>query len=101
MYSHYDSADTLLRADINPPSINSSKSFKVATRQRRIMYWLQVLFTIILIVLIALFFTYHEAILDWMESYIQLLRDEGIFSRQFYIFLLVIYQYVLLYHKLY
>ena len=74
---YYDSTDAI-RADINPPSMNNSQSFRNATRQRQIMYWIQIGFTIILIVLIILFFIYHDAVYEWMESYIELIRNEGI-----------------------
>ena len=75
---YYDSTDALLRTDVNPPEIDPT-SIEIASRRFRTMYWLQVISTLLLIILIVLFFVYHYAIYEWMESYIQLIKEQGVF----------------------
>eukprot|EP01084_Bolivina_argentea_P125155 221775_1 len=72
----YDSTDVLIGTDINPPKISPSKS---VTKRIKILYWLQIISTIILIILIVLFFVYIHSIYEWMESYITLIEQQGVF----------------------
>jgi len=73
--SFYDSTD-VIESEINPPQVDGSAASRSSEKRRRVLYWLQVTVTVLMIVLVALSWAYFSYWYEWTESYFALLRAE-------------------------
>jgi len=74
-YSFYDSTE-IIESEICPPNIADDSLMLRVQKRHKVLYWLQVCVTILVITLVALCWVYSSYWYEWTESYFQLLRQQ-------------------------